>query len=285
MATSLINTECKRYGCMKNLLACYANCRYSGRCDDLKNEIFDKPDQAASDINAYLKERGRPPVTIQILKRGLKFADVTDAKKVISARAHGVEPEIKVKPSQGLKTGRRVKTESRKATVRIKKPRPASYLEKALALTKSKPAAKKKSEARAESKIAARRTKRTKRTAPALQPKQRKSNAMARRVKSESTESSAERESFSSLSSGGAESTVNNRSKAPRARRQKKNSGSSRARAASRNGSLYIIVEGKSANIVDEQGLMQHLMTNPSATARYFEASEVEARVQIVPKK
>ena len=39
MATSLINTECKRYGCIKNLLACYANCRYSTRCDDLKNEV------------------------------------------------------------------------------------------------------------------------------------------------------------------------------------------------------------------------------------------------------
>jgi len=30
---------------------------------------------------------------------------------------------------------------------------------------------------------------------------------------------------------------------------------------------------------------MQHLFASPSATARYFEASEVEARVHIVLKK
>src|ERR1044072_5487103 len=75
MTISLINTECKRYGCIKNLLACYANCRYSTRCDDLRNEILDKTELATSDINKYLIERGRTPITIQPMKRGLKFAD------------------------------------------------------------------------------------------------------------------------------------------------------------------------------------------------------------------
>src|ERR1051325_9097582 len=77
MAISLINTECKRYGCMKNLLACYANCRYSTKCEDLRNEVISKPEQASTDINKYLSERGRTPITIQLMKRGLKFSEAT----------------------------------------------------------------------------------------------------------------------------------------------------------------------------------------------------------------
>src|SRR5690348_1302776 len=75
MAASTINTECKRYGCMKNLLACYANCRYTGRCDELRNELADKAAAAESDINRYLSERGRNPILVQILKRGVKFGE------------------------------------------------------------------------------------------------------------------------------------------------------------------------------------------------------------------
>src|SRR5215216_4204490 len=74
MAISLINTECKRYGCIKNLLACFANCRYNSRCEDLRNEIIDKTETASNDINKYLSERGREPITIQLMKRGLKFS-------------------------------------------------------------------------------------------------------------------------------------------------------------------------------------------------------------------
>ena len=48
---------------------------------------------------------------------------------------------------------------------------------------------------------------------------------------------------------------------------------------------IYIIIEGQTASIVDEQGLMSHLFSNNSKNTRYFEASEVEARVQIVPKR
>ena len=75
MAVSHINMECKRYGCMKNLLACYANCRYNGRCEDLRTEVIARSDQATKDINDYLRERGRTPITIQVMKRGLRFAD------------------------------------------------------------------------------------------------------------------------------------------------------------------------------------------------------------------
>src|SRR6185503_7957044 len=237
MATSLINTECKRYGCMKNLLACYANCRYSTRCDDLKNEIIDKSDQAANDINAYLSARGRPPVTIQILKRGLKFADVADAKKVISARSHHVEPEIEVNSSPRLKRSLTVRTESRPATAKSKRkharkpvtlgsvPAPALSKNTLLknTLLKNKRAAKKQSEAREGSSLA-------KRTLPALRSKRGKSIAMVKRIKNESIGSSTERESFSSLSSVAAESAASKKSKAPHARRQKRNGGSPRGR-------------------------------------------------------
>ena len=52
MAASTINVECKRYGCMKNLLACFANCRYAPRCDELRNELADKTAAAESDIKS-----------------------------------------------------------------------------------------------------------------------------------------------------------------------------------------------------------------------------------------
>lgn len=58
-----------------------------------------------------------------------------------------------------------------------------------------------------------------------------------------------------------------------------------KTRKATGAGKVYIIIEGQSATIVDEQGLMMHLFSNNSKTTRYFEASEVEARVQIVPKR
>ena len=58
-----------------------------------------------------------------------------------------------------------------------------------------------------------------------------------------------------------------------------------KARKPATSAKVYIIIEGQTANIVDEQGLMAHLFSNNSKNTRYFEASEVEARVQIVPKR
>ena len=54
---------------------------------------------------------------------------------------------------------------------------------------------------------------------------------------------------------------------------------------AGKNGKVFIILDGKTANLVDEQGLIAHLLANNSPGTRYFEASEVEARLQIVPKR
>ena len=101
---------------------------------------------------------------------------------------------------------------------------------------------------------------------------------MPKRAITKSIEGPVEKESVSNITSGELSTPANSK---PKTRRKS----SSKSRSASRNGKVYIILEGKTASIVDEQGLMQHLFASPSASARYFEASEVEARVHIVLKK
>ncbi|HEX8186315.1 MAG TPA: hypothetical protein VF747_16235, partial [Blastocatellia bacterium] len=126
----MINTECKRYGCIKNLLACFANCRYSTRCEDLRNEIIDKTELASTDINKYLSERGRTPITIQLMKRGLKFADVLDRPPALSRK---VSTPAKVKiPTQKpqpvkikKRAASRIDSAKQLATVLTKKREPA----------------------------------------------------------------------------------------------------------------------------------------------------------------
>lgn len=292
MTASLINTECKRYGCIKNLLACYANCRYSGRCDDLKNEILDKTDQAARDISAYLGERGRKPVTIQILKRGVKFTDIANVKNLASAKPARLKARVKSeikppapKPVAGVnaKNGARkepIKLKRKKGrrrarlksassfsavetnVVNVRKARAASYLEKTQALStqntasKRKTARKRKKSAKSGNPVVTRATY----NSPGLN--QRENNSMPKETVSNATFGEQ------SASAGGKAKT--------------KRKGSSKSRS---NSKVYIILEGKVASLVDEKGLMQHLFANSSATARYFEASEVEARVHIVLKK
>jgi hypothetical protein len=324
MATSLINTECKRYGCIKNLLACYVNCRYSTKCDDLKREILDKTDQAAKDISTYLGERGRKPIMIQIMKRGVKFADIASVKNILPAknveniipvkpaRAKVERPETRIKsviksPPPNPVVGASAKTEARKElarpkrkkgvkrarpksspslgpvesspaskTVNVRKARAASYLEKTQALPGRKTARRRKKIAKIGD---ARITKATRRSS---ELNQRESITMPKRIMARSVERPVEKEAVSNITPGEVETYVSSKAKTPRAPRRKS---PSKSRPASRNGKVYIILEGKSASVVDEQGLMQHLFTNPSATARYFEASEVEARVHIVLKK
>ncbi len=70
---SPINIECQRYGCMKNLLACYANCRFNLRCDDLREVLVGQQEQAEQLLNDYRLTRDQPPVRIQFLARSLKF--------------------------------------------------------------------------------------------------------------------------------------------------------------------------------------------------------------------
>lgn len=67
------------------------------------------------------------------------------------------------------------------------------------------------------------------------------------------------------------------------ARSRKKNSNP----AAAQNGQgkqLFIILKGNRASVVDELGLMRHVLQNPAAEARYFKATEIVARVQITEK-
>jgi hypothetical protein len=251
MAISLINTECKRYGCMKNLLACYANCRYSTRCEDLRNEIIDKTELASSDINKYLTERGRTPITIQLMKRGLKFADT-------------------------------VKADVENSTAKSGKTRGAIYEERPLALPKKIKPSKRRPRPVTARKRTAGGIESVKKIATVL-TKNRKSAVMPRRPKREAN-LNTEKEQVLNPPVQMQESNANNKTKMNKNARSKKRNASSGSRSADRNGKVYIIIEGKSANVVDEQALMMHLFTNPSSGARYFEASEVEARVQIIKK-
>src|ERR1051325_1697933 len=137
MAISLINTECKRYGCMKNLLACYANCRYSTRCEDLRNEIIDKTELASGDINKYLTERGRAPITIQFLKRGLKFADAAKeertpalAKKITAPKIRPTAASAPKPKATDIESVKRIATvlKKRKSAVMLRRPKKAANL-------------------------------------------------------------------------------------------------------------------------------------------------------------
>ncbi|HEX8087248.1 MAG TPA: hypothetical protein VF762_00245 [Blastocatellia bacterium] len=322
MAISLINTECKRYGCIKNLLACYANCRYSTRCDDLRNEIINNTEQASSDINKYLSERGKTPIIIQLMKRGLKFSENTspvirpankglpgpDKKlgtetpavtvKSIATLAKEIVPEVKPPklPTIGVKNNRKkssklgktrfskskeLNTES--AMAKLSRPRGPSFLEKPPAILSEKKVARHEPRS---SKIK-KRSKSVKRPARALEPvsiKSRESTVMPRRPKNDINATVADKEQVLNTPAREQEVTASHKTMTTGRARPKKRSAVTRARAAERNGKVYIILDGKSASVVDEQGLMAHLFTNPSSSAKYYEASEVEARVQIIKK-
>jgi hypothetical protein len=198
MAISQIITECKRYGCMKNLLACYANCRYNTRCDDLKGELADKTEQAERDINEFLRERGQKPIQIKTLARGLRFIPLsTEAKKSATSVKKDTRAALSVK---------RLKRKRKKKLM----PAKSEPIQKSAPVVSEKPAVKK-----------------AKRKSSARKP----------------------------------------------------------ASVKARDGKLYIILEGDTATVVDQHGLMQRMMTRSSSSARYFEAHEVEARIQIVPKR
>lgn len=323
MAISSINTECKRYGCIKNLLACYANCRYSTRCDDLRNEIVSKTEQASSDINRYLNERGRTPIVIQLMKRGLKFSEATipdnrpgsnkklsgsikgsdveipsAAVKSVQQTANEIVPEDKPakasakrieknrKKSPKLRTVRLKRSkeaDTRTAMAKVGKTQAASYLEKSPAPLRKKEAAKQKPHfSNPKRKIAGQASYADKLANVIM--KNRKSIAMPRRRKNESNAAIAEKEQVINSTAQETESSANGKAMMTRPARSKKRSAAAKGRAAERNAKVYIVLEGKSASVVDEHGLMMHLFTNPSSSARYFEASEVEARVQITKK-
>ena len=46
----------------------------------------------------------------------------------------------------------------------------------------------------------------------------------------------------------------------------------------------YIVLEGERGTLVDESGLMKKLLAGVAPGARFFEASEMEVRLQLVKK-
>ncbi|HWP42876.1 MAG TPA: hypothetical protein VNO14_06565 [Blastocatellia bacterium] len=227
MAVSLINTECKRYGCIKNLLACYANCRYNTRCDDLRDEIEGKAEQATKDINQYLGERGRPPIAIQFMKRGLKFT-----------KASSETPEP-VKPKQvAVSSNASLKLKGSQGSAR--KVRRAGSAKKKVMVRKAKNAETRNQEAQAP-------------TAAAL--------------------------------SGNGDSKVEKKPARKKSRSREAAPARSSVNGSRKNSKTYIILEGKSARLVDANGLMEYILSGSSTDSRYFEATEVEARLQIVARR
>jgi hypothetical protein len=259
MAVSRIIMECKRYGCMKNLLACYANCRYNGRCEDLKSEVIAKSDQAAKDINDYLRERGRAPITIQVMKRGLRFNDAPRQQAIPKVLKDNTGAVPMAKSFDSNRPRRKKRKISRVSTQAVK--RVTSKQVSELTNPESLKAIKKISS-------------------------RGKSKTMARKILREESITKQEKPASSN-------GPVEERDSATTAKAVRSKNGSKRnTKGSARNtqlgkkaGKLFIILEGKTASLVDEQGLIAHLLSNNSQGARYFEASEVEARLQIVPKR
>jgi hypothetical protein len=310
---------------MKNLLACYANCRYSTKCDDLRNEVISNTEQASSDINKYLSEHGRKPIVIQLMKRGLKFSDAKppellsgDKKKNLSpVKTPNQEPAgVTIKSNsqslikqqavveEPLKLSSKAIKKLRKRSAKPRTTRPgkakeitlestrvkvgkrqgASLLETSPLPLRKKRVARQKPHFRSAKKRTTGESKPVEKL-PTVKMKNRKSAAMPRRSKSETNPTPVEKEQILNSPAQEHEVSTNNKAKMMKpARSKKRTSAAARGRSSERNGKVYIILEGKSANVVDEQGLMMYLFTNPTSGARYFEASEVEARVQITKK-
>ena len=315
MAISHITTECKRYGCMKNLLACYANCRFSTRCDELRNEISDKPEQATSDINAYLGERGMRLIQIQFPKRGLKFVDpgkqasetrsgkgllrverkdtaagpravaqpgtvmVKRPAATVPLESFGSRPRPKRRLKPGLKTAKTVSAPPETGAPKAKAAEPRKEPS-----SKKRSAKKKAARTRVRATVAEAVKARPSADAKALEkarPK-RKPTASGRVRKAVRVEPGKAMNQSTGMSE---QLTDKEKSAKPNKTSSNKRGASSGARSGRKQGKQFIILEGKAASLVDEKGLMMHIMSGSSTEARYFEVNEVEARVQIVTKK
>jgi hypothetical protein len=304
MATSLINTECKRYGCMKNLLACYANCRYNSRCDDLRNEILPNLEQAASDINAYRRERELSAIEIQLMKRGLKFVDVAALQKNLAqGKKRSLKPprknktKIKSAKPQPLSEMK----EPQEATHKLRKPArtgkarilTVTRLEKTpvVAQKRSKPLRSKKtlapvpeiSEALSPKKPIHLQEKPRTRPKKRAQGRRKKillnsetSLKMAKNIKDSETKNANSATEGTQITGLG----VNERAGTPRPRKS-----SAQDAGAKKKKRMFIILDGERSALVDERGLMAKLLAGVSPNARYFEATEIELRLQIAHKK
>jgi hypothetical protein len=296
MATSLINTECKRYGCMKNLLACYANCRYNGRCDDLRNEILPNLEQAANDINTYRRERELSSIEIQLLKRGLKFVDVASLQKNLAQRKQSrAKPLPKKRVKRKIKAVKsvieKVRPEARKPVLDLAKPEMQKVPGKTLTqIGKRKSVAKKRLASVPEKKASAvkNRTAPTEEKPSAIVKRSTKARGKKIQLKSENRVKMAKKinDSVSEnarLSSEANQANLINVAEKTSAARRKKSGG--QEAAAKKKKRMYIILDGERSALVDEKGLMTKLLAGVSPNARYFEATEIELRLQIAHKK
>jgi hypothetical protein len=272
--------ECKRYGCMKNLLACYANCRYNGRCDDLRNEVIANADQAASDINDYLRERGRPPITIQVMKRGLKFPSSTRLQKSLQESS----PLAQIKPVDSNVSGKAKKASSNPSALIADRPR--SKRKKRAAASAVRTTTSKQVSGLATREPAKADKPRPVERRKKVGPRRKKRITMARNTSREEGVRKQEKiETHNQTAEATQPAAAAKSARSRNGSNRKAKSASKSALPAGKNGKVFIILEGKSASLVDEQGLIAHLLANHSSGARYFEASEVEARLQIVPKR
>jgi hypothetical protein len=242
---------------MKNLLACYANCRYNTRCDELRAEVEGKLEQATGDINAYLTERGGGPITIQLMKRGLKFADPSKIRPPSPESKRTGKPRLSkaISNSSDNSSGKR----------RAEKISPVA-------------ASKRNTKAEVTSSHVGRRK-------AALKSRLKESSKMTRKAKSITNASEARKESSPSPAATERESILNQAANGKAAASRKKRARGSGASASNHKGKTYIVLEGNSATLLDEQGLMMRVLNGSSPGARYFEATEVEARVQIIAKR
>jgi len=300
MAVSLINTECKRYGCMKNLLACYANCRYNTRCEDLKNEIESKTEQAARDINQYLAGRGGKPITIQILKRGLKFSEAAKLNKTPPQSLKADNPEDATAPvsrivsqkrhkkvvkpipvTVGKKEAFKQKKQSKPSGIgksdRLRKVKRPSILEKLSINSSGRIARKRKAAVKSVKKVS------SSETIIKKEINHRKPVSMSKNIKRAAHSDLTEISQNPDSKVGTAETIVKQSRPKPNGGGKRKN-GSRASTGSFKSGKVFIILEEKTASLVDERGLMMHLLNDPAPGTRYFEASEVEARIHIVRK-
>jgi hypothetical protein len=309
MATSLINTECKRYGCMKNLLACYANCKYNGRCEELRSEVMPIVTQAANDINSYRQERGLGAIEIQTTKRGLKFIDVlslqkkttqgknriNQASRIIKAKPKANAKSVKVyshaailkektamksEPVKGEPLPKRsgAKANTRKSKVRVKKvsenkilpftPSPKASAIKAIERLPERPKPKIRKKRKT--------PKRKKILTMEMQAK------MPRRAKELATPMGNNDQDNTSV--GGNANPSGITQSAGKTTSQGNRRGG-KDLAAKKKKKMFIILDGNNSALVDERGLMAKLLAGVSPNARYFEATEIELRLQIAYKK
>jgi hypothetical protein len=325
---------------MKNLLACYANCRFSTRCDELRNEIIEKPEQAAADINAYLGERGMRLIQIQFPKRGVKFPEAgrqvsesrpgkgllrIEGKAVATGRppaalalekvgerrggiskvpgpgvARRSAPAVVLEGEGGrARPKRRLKAGMKKARAFPDKlqedlvkegerePQKKASSQKATP-SKKRAAGKKALRARAPAALTAKVKPRSEARVVEEKPVRKKSAKKAAAAVSRSRRAAVRADAGNAIKQEitmSEQFTDKEKSARPKKGPSNKRVSAASGRSGRKQGKKFIILEGKTASLVDEQGLMMHIMSGPSEEARYFEVNEVEARVQIVSKK